>query len=265
MRQPDAGSNGRARTLEGRSATRPRQSELDQAVAEIGRNITAVQGDVSNLADLDRLFDLVRLAAGRIDVLFANAGLSEFASLGQITEEHFDKTFRVNVKGTLFTVQKALPLMSAGGSIILTGSTTGIEGSPAFSVYGATKAAIRNFSRSWIFDLKGTGIRVNVLVPGATSTPGLHGLMPTADADKTFTEMLIGNVPLGRMGEAAEVAAAALFLASSDSSFVKGGRILCSWWPSSGMRRHGQSAWPSAQRRMFRLSLEMSGASASYP
>lgn len=198
-----------------------REVELDAAVAEIGNNVVGIQGDVSNLDDLDRLFDAVRVQKGRIDILFANAGLGEFAPLGQISEAHFDHTFGVNVKGTLFTVQKALQLMGPGGSIILTGSTAGSTGSPAFSVYGATKAAIRSFARNWIVDLKGTGIRVNILAPGPTDTPGVHGLV--ADEERgTFTEMLASQVPLGRVAQPEEIAAVALFLASDESSFVNG-------------------------------------------
>lgn len=199
-----------------------RQAELDAAVASIGGNVTGIRSDVSNLEDLDRLYQMVTEQEGRIDILFANAGLGEFLPFGQITEAHFDRTFGVNVKGTLFTVQKALPLMQPGGSIILTGSTAGSQGSPAFSVYGASKAAIRSFARNWILDLKGSGIRVNVLAPGATSTPGLHGLTPNAEQDRQMTEMLIAQTPLGRMGRPEEIAAAALFLASDESRFVNG-------------------------------------------
>ncbi|NKM15527.1 SDR family oxidoreductase [Rhizobium laguerreae] len=170
-----------------------RQPELDKAVASLGDNVTGVR-----------------------------SGIGEFMPLGEITETHFDTTFGVNVKGTLFTVQKALPLMQGGGSIILTGSTTGSHGSPAFSVYGASKAAIRSFARNWILDLKGSGIRVNVLSPGATSTPGLHGLTPDLEQDRQMTEFLIAQTPLGRMGRPDEIAAAALFLASEESSFVNG-------------------------------------------
>ncbi|ESZ19625.1 SDR family NAD(P)-dependent oxidoreductase [Mesorhizobium sp. L48C026A00] len=199
-----------------------RQPELDKAVASLGDNVTGVRSDVSSAQDLDRLYETITAQKGRIDILFANAGLGEFMPLGEITETHFDTTFGVNVKGTLFTVQKALPLMQGDGSIILTGSTTGSHGSPAFSVYGASKAAIRSFARSWILDLKGSGIRVNVLSPGATSTPGLHGLTPDLEQGRQMTEFLIAQTPLGRMGRPDEIAAAALFLASEESSFVNG-------------------------------------------
>jgi NAD(P)-dependent dehydrogenase (short-subunit alcohol dehydrogenase family) len=202
-----------------------RQAELDEAVASVGANVRGVRGDVSSLDDLDRLYRTVRDEKGRIDVLFANAGLGEFLPLGQITEAHFDKTFGVNVKGTLFTVQKALPLMRAGGSIILTGSTAGSQGTPGFSVYSATKAAIRNLARSWILDLKDTGIRVNVLSPGATSTPGLHGLASDAEHDRQLTDLLAAQTPLGRIGSPEEIAAAAVFLASDESSFVNGAEL----------------------------------------
>jgi NAD(P)-dependent dehydrogenase (short-subunit alcohol dehydrogenase family) len=202
-----------------------RQAELDAAVAQIGHGAVAIRADVSRLEDLDRLFEAVKSQAGRIDVLFANAGGGEFAPLGQITEAHFDMTFDTNVKGTLFTVQKALPLMGEGGSIILTGSTTSIQGTPAFSVYSATKAAIRNLARSWTLDLKGRGIRVNVLAPGATATPGLQGLASTPEDYKAFTDAMIGQIPLGRMARPEEIAGAALFLASDDSSYVNGAEL----------------------------------------
>ena len=202
--------------------TARRQPELDAAVASIRGNITAIRSDISNLDDLDCLYQLVKDREGRIDVLFANAGLGEFLPLGQISEAHYNWTFDVNVKGTLFTVQKGLHLMQPGGSIILTGSTAGTLGSPAFSVYGASKAAIRSFARSWVLDLKGSGIRVNVLAPGATSTPGLHGLTRGGEQDRQFTEMLIAQTPLGRLGRPDEIAAVALFLASDESSFVTG-------------------------------------------
>jgi NAD(P)-dependent dehydrogenase (short-subunit alcohol dehydrogenase family) len=202
-----------------------RQRELDAAVQSIGRGAHGVQSDVSNLADLDRLFAIVRDAAGTIDVLFANAGGGTFAPLGSITEEQFDTIFATNVKGTLFTVQKALPLMKDGGSIILTGSTAGTTGTPAFSVYSASKAAVRNFARSWILDLAPRKIRVNVLVPGPTSTPGWHGLSPSEEANQAMIEAAAASIPLGRMGEPEEVARAALFLASDDSSFMSGSEL----------------------------------------
>jgi NAD(P)-dependent dehydrogenase (short-subunit alcohol dehydrogenase family) len=202
-----------------------RQRELDDAVKSIGKGARGVPSDVSNLADLDRLFAIVRDEAGRVDILFANAGGGTLAPLGSITEEHFDSIFATNVRGTLFTVQKALPLMKDGGSIILTGSTTGTVGTPAFSVYSASKAAVRNFARTWILDLAPRKIRVNVLVPGATSTPGLHGLAPNEDVRQAMIGSLVAGIPLGRMGEPEEAARAALFLASDDSSFVNGSEL----------------------------------------
>jgi len=202
-----------------------RQAELDAAAAQMGHGAVAVQTDISRLEDLDRLFEIVKSQAGRIDVLFANAGGGEFATLEEITEAHFDAIFGTNVKGTVFTVQKALPLMGEGGSIILTGSTTSVLGTPAFSIYSATKAAVRNLARSWTLDLKGRGIRVNVLAPGATATPGLQGLAPTAGDYKAFTDVMISQIPLGRMGRPEEIAGAALFLASDDSSYVNGAEL----------------------------------------
>jgi NAD(P)-dependent dehydrogenase (short-subunit alcohol dehydrogenase family) len=198
-----------------------RQDELDAAVKAIGFEVAAVRGDIASLEDLDALYERVRAEKGRVDILFANAGLGEFKPLGEITEQHYDQTFDVNVKGTLFTVQKALPLMKNGGSIILTGSTAGSTGAPAFSVYGATKAAIRSFARNWILDLKGSGIRVNILSPGPTATPGAYGLVPASERDQ-FSQLLQSGVPLGRIGQPEEIAAAALFLASDESSFVNG-------------------------------------------
>jgi len=192
-----------------------RQKELDEAVKAIGRNATGVQGDVANLADLDRLYEIVR-EKGRIDIVFANAGVAEFSPLRSITEEHFDKLFDINVKGTLFTVQKALPLLNDGGSIILTGSVAGVKGTHSFGVYGATKAAVRNFARAWTVELKDRRIRSNVLSPGPTDTP-IIGQQP-ADA----IARIVSTIPMGRMGEPEEVARAALFLASDDSSFVTG-------------------------------------------
>ncbi|MEA2740212.1 MAG: hypothetical protein QOH05_3519 [Acetobacteraceae bacterium] len=202
-----------------------RQMELDQVVGAIGPGVTGVPGDVTNLDDLDRLFATVRAERGRLDILFANAGVGSVAPLGGITEADFDRTFDVNVKGTLFTVQKALPLMQAGGSIILTGSTTGSVGTPGFSVYSATKAAIRNFARSWALDLKDSGVRVNVLSPGATLTPGLQGLANSPEQERALFAGLIGQTPLGRIGQPEEIAAVAVFLASDDSSFMTGSEV----------------------------------------
>jgi NAD(P)-dependent dehydrogenase (short-subunit alcohol dehydrogenase family) len=192
-----------------------RQKELDQAVKAIGSNISGIQGDIAKLADLDRLYDTVR-AHGRIDIVFANAGVPELASLESITEEHFDKLFNINVKGTLFTVQKALPLMNDGGSIILTGSVAGVKGTPGFGVYGATKAAIRCLVRTWTMELKDRRIRSNVVSPGPIDTPAVEQLPPDALAK------IVSTIPMGRIGEADEVAKAALFLASDDSSFITG-------------------------------------------
>jgi NAD(P)-dependent dehydrogenase (short-subunit alcohol dehydrogenase family) len=202
-----------------------RQAELDAAVAEIGASVKGVQGDIAKPEDLDRLFATVKADGRGIDVLLANAGLGYLVPLGQITSEQFDQVFDVNVKGTLFTVQKALPLMKAGGSIILTGSTTALMGTPAFSVYSASKAAIRNFARSWALDLKGTGIRVNVLVPGPTETPGLMTALGSSGMQDAFLAATIDQTVLGRLGDPAEVAAAALFLASDDSSFMTGSEV----------------------------------------
>ena len=202
-----------------------RQAELDQAVAEVGHGARGVQGDVANLADLDRLYSIVREEAGRIDVLFANAGGGELVLLSDISEEHYERTFATNVKGTLFTVQKALPLLVDGASIILTGSTAGNKGGAMFSVYGATKAAIRNFARTWVQELAPRRIRVNVLVPGPTSTPGLFALAPTEEHKRGMVTALESMVPLGRMGSSDEIANAALFLASDESSFVNGSEL----------------------------------------
>jgi len=202
-----------------------RQDELDKAVATLGSGVRGVQGDVSNLDDLDRLFATVRAEKGHVDVLFANAGIGGMSPLGSIPEDQFDKIFGVNVKGTLYTVQKALPLMRSGGSIILTGSTTGSMGTPAFSVYSATKAAIRNFARSWALDLKGTGIRVNVLSPGATTTPGLLNGLARTGMQEALLASLASQAPLERLGSPDETAAVALFLASDESSFMMGGEV----------------------------------------
>ncbi|NPT59150.1 SDR family NAD(P)-dependent oxidoreductase [Paraburkholderia elongata] len=193
-----------------------RQKELDEAVRAIGGNVIGIHGDVANPDDLDRLYENVNATGRRIDIVFANAGIAEFATLDNITEAHFDKLFNTNVKGVLFTVQKALPLLNNGGSIILTGSVASAKGTPAFWVYGATKAAIRNFVRGWTVELKDRRIRSNVLSPGPIDTPIIGQQPPDAIA------RILSTIPMGRMGKADEVAKAALFLASDDSSFVTG-------------------------------------------
>jgi len=197
-----------------------RQDRLDAAVAQLGGNAMGVRGSVTDLQDLDKLFAAVEAERGQLDILVANAGTGDLVQLGQITPEQYDATFEVNVKGTLFTVQKGLPLMRSGGSIILTGSTTGEMGTPAFSVYSASKAAVRNFARSWALDLKGTGIRVNVISPGPTLTE----LALDVVGRETF-EALGASTPLGRLGDPSEIGAAAAFLASADSSFMTGGEV----------------------------------------
>jgi NAD(P)-dependent dehydrogenase (short-subunit alcohol dehydrogenase family) len=226
-----------------------RQTQLDEAVKAIGPGVKGIQGDVSKPEDLDRLFAAVRADKGTLDILFANAGVGNLGPLGAITAQQFDQVFDVNVKGTLFTVQKALPLMKSGGSLILTGSTTGTKGTAAFSVYSASKAAIRNFARSWAVDLKGTGIRVNVLVPGPTETPGLMDGLASTGMQDVLVAGLISRTMVGRMGDPSETAAVVLFLASDDSSFMTsswmagspcraevcpasrfGGRRLCQAW-----------------------------------
>jgi NAD(P)-dependent dehydrogenase (short-subunit alcohol dehydrogenase family) len=199
-----------------------RQSELDAAVKQIGENVTGVQGDVSNLADLDRLFATIKQQKGHIDILFANAGGGEFLPLGEITEEHFDKTFNNNVKGLLFTVQKALPLLQDSGSVILNASIASSKGLEAFSVYSATKAAVRSFARSWTIDLRERKIRVNALSPGPIDTPALGHLASTEEQVGELKKNLTAGVPMGRMGSADEIAKAAVFLASDDSSYVTG-------------------------------------------
>ncbi len=199
-----------------------RQKELDEAARFLERNVTTVQGDVSNLADLDRLYAVVKEKFGRIDVLFANAGLGGFAPLDKVTEEHFDREFNVNVKGLFFTVQKALPLLTDGASVILNASVAGSTGMPAFSVYSATKAAVRSFARSFTTDLKARKIRVNAISPGPIDTPIFNKMDLTAEQAAQFTAQISSQVPLGRMGRPEEIAGAALFLASDDSSYVNG-------------------------------------------
>jgi len=200
-----------------------RQKELDEAVTKVGRNVTGIQGDIANLADLDRLYGQVKKQKGHIDILVANAGGGSFAPLGAITEEHFDKTFDGNVKGTLFTVQKALPLIRDGGSIILTASSAASNGTEAFSVYAASKAAIRSFARGWTTDLKARKIRVNAISPGVVPTEGYNTSlgMSAAQVDQ-FAQQMLAGIPLGRVGTPDEIAKAMVFLASDDSSYVSG-------------------------------------------
>lgn len=199
-----------------------RQTELDVAVRDIGKNVTGVQGDVSNLADLDRLYAMVKQQKGHIDILFANAGLGEFAKLGEISETHFDKTFGVNVKGLLFTVQKAIPLFQHGGSIILNSSVAASKGVEGFSVYSATKAAVRSFARTWTVDLRRHKIRVNAISPGLIDSQALSNLMKNEEHSEQLKKNLASTVPLRRMGTADEVAKVVSFLASDDSSYVTG-------------------------------------------
>ena len=200
-----------------------RQSELDAAVKQLGKNVTAVQGDVSILADLDRLYTTVKQQNGHIDILFANAGTGEFAPLGAITEEHFDKIFNANVKGLLFTVQKALPLLKDGSSIILNASIVSSTGSPAFSVYSASKAAVRSFARTFTTDLKDRKIRVNAVSPGEIPSPGYrNSLSMTEEQVKEYADDVADKIPLGRTGTLDEVAKVVSFLASDESSYVTG-------------------------------------------
>jgi NAD(P)-dependent dehydrogenase (short-subunit alcohol dehydrogenase family) len=197
-----------------------KQEQLDEAVKLIGRNVTGVRGDAANLDDLDRLFDKVKREKGKIDVLFASAGKGEAVPLGEITEQHFDAAFNVNARGTLFTVQKALPLLNDGASIIMTGSNASVKGFPGWGVYAASKAALRSFARTWLNELKGRKIRVNLLVPGAIATP-----MQEEVLTKEAKEMFESLIPRGKMGQSEEVATVALFLASDDSSFVNGAEL----------------------------------------
>ncbi|MQA36853.1 SDR family oxidoreductase [Rugamonas aquatica] len=198
-----------------------RQPELDAAVDAIGHGAIGVRADSANLADLDRVYVEIGRRSGQLDILFANAGGGDMQPLGAITEEHFDRIFGTNVRGTVFTVQKALPLLKDGASVILSGSTTTVQGTENFSVYSASKAAVRNFARSWLLDLKPRGIRVNVISPGPVATPGLAGLVPAEHVDGLYGH-LASLVPMGRLGDPAEIAKGVLFLASADSSFVNG-------------------------------------------
>jgi NAD(P)-dependent dehydrogenase (short-subunit alcohol dehydrogenase family) len=197
-----------------------RKAELDAAVKEVGENVVGVEGDVSNPADLDRLYDVVKRTTGRIDILFANAGVARYAPLGTITAEFYDSIFNINVKGLLFTVQKALPLMPDGSSVILNASIVASKGFAANSVYSATKAAVRSFARTWTTDLKDRRIRVNAVSPGSTDTPGLNDLLASAEVGQQRLKMISNSVPLGRLGRPDEIAKAVLFLASDDSSYV---------------------------------------------
>ena len=199
-----------------------RQSALDEAVQTIGGNVMAVRADASKLDDIDTLYATIRREKGRLDVLFANAGVGSFVPLEAVTEEHFDTTFNTNVRGVLFTVQKALPLMDAGGSIILNASLASIKGTPSFSVYSATKAALSSFARNWALDLKGRGIRVNAISPGAVPTPAYQTLGLTEEQLQGFIDAMAKDSPLGRVGTTDDIAKAVVFLASDDSSFVNG-------------------------------------------
>ncbi|WP_449554416.1 SDR family NAD(P)-dependent oxidoreductase [Lelliottia amnigena] len=196
-----------------------RQQELDDAVTLVGASATGIRADASRLDDLDKVYAQIAEESGRLDILFANAGGGDMLPLGAITEEHFDRIFGTNVRGVLFTVQKALPLLSAGSSIILTASTVSVKGTANFSVYSASKAAVRNFARSWALDLQGRGIRVNVVSPGPVKTPGLGGLVPEEQRQGLY-DGLAAQVPLGRIGEPAEVGKAVAFLASDAASFI---------------------------------------------
>ncbi|QWA12522.1 SDR family oxidoreductase [Sodalis ligni] len=204
--------------------TARRQQQLDEALAQLGDQAVGIRADVADLASLDRLFDRIKSQKGHLDIVVANAGGGEFAALGAITEEHFDRTFAINVKGVLFTVQKSLPLLAKGASVILTGSTTSAIGGKDFSVYSATKAAVRNFARSWIQDLAGQDIRINVLSPGPVQTPGLLGLVEP-DQEEGLLQTMASLVPLGRVGQPAEIGKAAVFLASDAASFINGAEL----------------------------------------
>ena len=199
-----------------------RDLELDAAAREIGRNVTGVRGDVSNLGDLDRLYAQLKRDKGKLDILFANAGVAKHAPFGTITEEFYDSIFNINVKGLLFTVQKALPLMPDGASIILNASIVASKGLPANSVYSATKAAVRSFARTWTTDLKARRIRVNAVSPGSTDTPGLRDLLASTETGQQRLKMLSSMVPLGRLGTPDEIAKAVVFLACDDSSYITG-------------------------------------------
>jgi NAD(P)-dependent dehydrogenase (short-subunit alcohol dehydrogenase family) len=202
-----------------------RESELNAAVKEIGENATGIQGDVSKIVDLDRLFAQIKKEKGKLDVLFANAGIYNFSPISEMTEDHFDSMFNINVKGLLFTIKKALPIMPDGASIILNGSVAGSKGIPAASVYSATKAAVRSFARTLTAELKDRHIRVNVVSPGPIDTPGVHNMLGSSgEMGDRFAE-ISQTVPLGRMGLSDEIAKAVAFLASDDSSYVTGAEL----------------------------------------
>jgi NAD(P)-dependent dehydrogenase (short-subunit alcohol dehydrogenase family) len=202
-----------------------REAELAEAVKAIGRNVASVQGDASNLVDLDRLFAQIKRDKGRLDIVFANAGAAKYAPLGSITEELYDSIFDINVKGLLFTVQKALPLMPDGGAIILNASIVATKGLAANSVYSATKAAVRSFARTWTTDLKARRIRVNAVSPGSTDTPGLSNLLASSQVGEERRKMIANAVPLGRLGTPDEIAKAVVFLASDDASYITGAEL----------------------------------------
>ena len=202
--------------------TARRDAELAAAVKEIGRNATGIRGDVSNLGDLDRLFAQIKNDKGKLDIVFANAGIAKYAPLGAITEENYDSIFNINVKGLLFTVQKALPLMPDGAAIILNASIVASKGLAANSVYSATKAAVRSFARTWTTDLKTRRIRVNAVSPGSTDTPGLSDLLASSEVGEQRKKMIANAVPLGRFGTPDEIAKAVVFLASDDASYIAG-------------------------------------------
>jgi NAD(P)-dependent dehydrogenase (short-subunit alcohol dehydrogenase family) len=199
-----------------------RDAELAAAVKEVGHDVTGVRGDVSNLSDLDHLFEQIEREKGKLDVVFANAGIAQYAHFGEISEEFYHSIFDVNVKGLLFTVQKALPLMPDGATIILNASIVGSKGLPSHSVYSATKAAIRSFARTWTADLKDRHIRVNAVSPGAIDTPGLNELLASSQVGEQRRKMIPTSIPLGRLGTPDEIAKAVVFLASDDSSYVSG-------------------------------------------
>ena len=202
-----------------------RNAELTAAVKEMGRNVSGVQGDVSNLADLDRLFAQIKKEKGKLDIVFANAGVAKYARFGEITEEFYESIFNVNVKGLLFTVQKAVPLLPDGASIILNAPIAGSKGLPTYSVYSATKAAVRSFARTWTTDLKARRIRVNAVSPDSTDTPGLNDLLASSEVGEQRKKMIPTVVPLGRFGTPDEIAKAVVFLASEDSSYVTGAEL----------------------------------------